>query len=301
MKQLFVFILLFAFTAANAQDSTRHIPISAAIKSNLVKVEATGLGGFCGKVLNLSITNNSTNKLTIDVDAGTLFQAQDEAYQNLLCLGGESLTLNAGEKKDTTVQTYCANLTRHAPTKGLKFTFWKKADSSLTGMLKFARKNKIPHPLIQYGTWCYTDNNCVNTVYHHDYYVQSKQLSGYIAKNKKIADPKYYVENKLEGRAGGPPVNAKNAKIVLLFTWGYEGYRHMYLVIRKADGSVYRKIESGWEMNNDEISATIEFDPNKDPAGSYTVQLYDENHHVKQERKIFISKDPWEMYRHQND
>ncbi len=301
MKRICMILAIISGLGFVAQAATFKTTLSRALLSKLMNITATVTGRDFSQGLELKYANTTDNEIAITVDAGTTFKAETEGFQHMVCWGGETLSIPAHGTASQVVHVFCGWKPGHCPLKNASFHFYKRQDSSLNRLLVWAKKEGVNSSAVQRTVWCFTNNQCPNSIAIGDEHSKEYTLACKVADHFHLEHPKVQVYEYWHCFGGNSVFDSRNNRINLPFSWGYDGYRHMYLVVLKEDGTVYKRIDNGWTYNQYGISTTVEFDPNKDTHGSYTVQLYDEHHQVRQVKKVFVSSDPWEVFRHQND
>ncbi|MCW3124201.1 MAG: hypothetical protein JWQ38_3693 [Flavipsychrobacter sp.] len=276
--------------------NTGHISLKRAMISKTISVNATSLGGYLGtKNLKLSLTNNTDKEMTVDIDPGLIFRPADTNYQDLVVMGNESIVLKPSGSEDISLQAFCGKSYARGPMKDMSYRFLKQGDSNMAKTLTYIKTNNIDVHVAQYAVWTFTNGFCLNTVYSHDHVRESEELIAYMAKLKKIKVPEYYMENKLEPTNGLPVIVAGQERVYATMHWGNEGYKHMYLVVLKQDGTRYKQIEADQVIDKYGYTVVVEFNPKVDPAGIYIVQLHDDNHKIWGQKVVTVGIRPCDM------
>jgi hypothetical protein len=271
-----------------AGQAAVRISLKKALASKLVTVVATSTGGYSEKSLKLGITNNSKSDLNIDIDPGLIFTPEDTSYQHLVVLGNETLAIGPSATKNVALTAFCGKSYARGPMPNLPYRFWLQGDSNMIRTLIYAKTNSVDRSLIQRAVWVFTNGYCLNSIYTSAFPRMSEDFAKYVASLRKARLPEYFSEYQLESRMGQPVLVAENAKVFVNMHWGHEGYRHMYLTIYKENGDIYKKIEADQIIDKYGFTVLVEFDTKRDPKGTYTVQLRDDDHKIWDQKKVII-------------
>ncbi len=120
MKYFLVFLFFITF-CVKTKAQTEAISIHKAIASHLVEVAAAGNGGFNGLCVKLQLQNKQNRPLTLRLEAGTLFVAEDEHLQNLLVVEEQIIVMKTAEKRSVDVRTMCTESSDGSPYSGAIF------------------------------------------------------------------------------------------------------------------------------------------------------------------------------------
>ncbi len=271
------------------------ISLKKAMNSKRITLNAISNGGASGKSIKLQLTNNTAEDITIDVDPALIFVPEDTVLQNLVLLGNETLVLKANSKSDVDLQTFCGKSYGHCPRKNVAYHYWKQGDSNMIKVLTYARQNNIAIPVIQRAVWTFTNGHCLNTVYLHEYIRMSEDLVKYMASLRKIRVPDIFMEYNTAESPNEAVLVPGDQKVYVNIHWTDEGYRHMYLTVYKENGEIYKNIEADRVIDKYGYTVVVQFDPHRDPKGTYIVRLYDDARKVWNQKIVVVGPHPCDM------
>ncbi len=286
---------VFSGTCFSAHSEALHISLKKAMEKRWVSVNAVSNGGYCDKSITLEVSNNTNKEMLVDVDPAMIFRPdEDTGAQNLVLLGNESLAIVPCGRTDVRLQTFCGKSYGHSPRPNLCYTYWKQGDSNLIKTLTHVKEHAINLHLAQQAVWSYTNGYSLHTIYSSSNKKESLAFVTWLAHLRHMPVPEFHMEYKLDSAIGSThEVIVRNAKVHLNMRWKNDGYdRHMYLVIFKENGDVYKRIEGGQMIDKDGTMVDVEFDPVRDLKGRYVVKLYDDSHKVWDSKKVVVGMEP---------
>lgn len=285
-------LLLFLFfgTSVITYAEANRISLKQAMAQKAVTVEAVSNGGYCSKSITLELSNNTDSELVVDVDPALIFRSDDDTgAQSLVLLGNETVVLTPCKRASISLQTFCGKSYGHCPRVNSCYTYWKQGDSDMIKTLCYVKYNSIDIPLAQRAVWMFTNGYCLNSIYVSANEGMSKKFVHYLATLRNYRMPDYFMEYQIDTALRNHTTYAKDAKVYVTMHWRHEGYyRHMYLVIYKQNGELYKKIEADQVIDKDGITVKVIFDPKRDLKGAYTVQIHDDAHHVWDQKRVLV-------------
>jgi len=293
-KSAVLFFVCTTISVAVRADAL-HISLKKAMEKHWVSVNALSNGGYCDKSITLEVSNNTNKEMVVDVDPAMIFRPeQDTGAQNLVLLGNESIAIVPCGRTDVQLQTFCGKSYGHSPGPNLCYLYWKQGDSNMIKTLSFVRENSISMHLAQQAVWTFTNGFSLHTVYSSSERKISEAFVAFLAGIKHVPVPAFHMEYKPDSAIGSThEVIVRNAKVHLNMSWKNDGYdRHMYLVVFKENGDVYKRIEGSQVIDKDGTTVEVEFDPVRDLKGRYVVKLYDDSHKVWDSKKVVVGMEP---------
>ncbi len=292
ISKVFISMCIMLLLATSAFAELEKLTLKRGIASKKVIIKAMSLGGYCGRCLNIQLTNTTKKALTIQVDPGMVFLPDDTAYQNLVLWGSEQVEVAPGESKDIFVETFCGKSYGRYPRANVNYTLQSKAsDTNMVKTLAFARSNRLTPFLVQHAVWLFTNHHSLNSVYKVDRPKESELLINYLAKLLKQEVPTYYNVVALNNSPDEEVIDKEKARMIVPAKWGNGDYKHMYVTIYKANGDIYRKIDGDQIIDKDGVTMNIEFEPHRDLKGTYTIQAKDNNNKVWFEKTVVVDFD----------
>lgn len=275
--------------------AAKALSLKKAIKAKLVTINAISNGGASGKSLKIDVTNNTDKEIAVDVDPGLIFTSEDTAEQDLVTLGSESLVLAPATHASADLQTFCGKSYGRCPVRAHNYTFRRQGDSIMVKALQYVKANNIDISIAQRMVWTFTNGKCVNTIYDAAKPRMSEDLMAYVANLKKVQMPEFYTEYKIDNVPGRPVLVEQRSKVYITLHWGHEGYRHMYVVVYKANGEVYKQIEADRIIDKQGNTVQVEFDSNRDLAGTYIVKLHDDTNKTWDQKTVMVGVQACDM------
>ena len=274
----------------------KRISLLKAISSKIITVKAVSTGGYCDKSLTLQLTNNSRDSLKVDIQPGLIFRPEDSSYQDLVVLGNEHIDLTPEKSADITLQTFCGKSFAACPLPKLNYRFLRIGDSNLVRTLKYVLANNVPIRLAQYGVWFFTNHHSIASIYSYDYPRESEDFAKYIAGLMKMKLPDYFIQYKTENRPGRAIINRKQTKLYAQMHWAAgDGFRNMHIVVFNKNGSIYKNIEADQIIDKLGYTVKVEFDPTRDPKGSYIVKVFDDAQRIWDQKTVVIDASEYEI------
>lgn len=273
----------------NSYATARQISFKKAIAAKLITVDAISTGGYCGKSLKLALRNNSCREMQVTIDPGLIFRPENQSYQDLVVMGNEAVALAPEGYSEVTLQTFCGKSYAMGPGTNLSYHYWKQGDSDMIRTLNYARSNRVDPYLAQKAVWFFTNDHSISSIYSYDNTEMSENFARYVAGLRHIKLPDYFIDHRLNNRAGQRTVTTDHLKLYTIMHWGAnDGYRHMYVTVYKDDGTIYKRIEADQVIDKYGYTVKVQFDPKHDPQGTYLVTLHDDANKIWDRKKVVI-------------
>jgi hypothetical protein len=288
----YLFFIFCCISCSRAAAAVSAMGLKQAMKSNAVIVEAYGNGGAMGKCLRLHMANTTCKTLKIKIDPALIFDPVDGEFQKLVVVGGDSVMIEPDKKVDVTLQTFCGNAPKSCPTKDLRYHFAKQGDSAMILTMKYIREHELYNHLGQRTVWTFTnpDDHSINTIYSLGDPDASQKLMEYVAKLRHLEVPKYYSYYEIQNRPGEPMIKEGTGKEIVEMSWGNEGYRNMYVIVYREDGTVYKSNAGNEHCSADMRRFIVTFDSEKE-RGFYYVELRDDHNRLWQRKDVAVGID----------
>lgn len=290
IKKVLLIFLVLIFWINGMSYAALHISLRKALESKMVNLKAISVGGYCGKCIKLSITNQSKTALDLAIEPALIFRPSDTSYQDLVLLGNESLAIAPGATHDITLQTFCGKSYAHSPVPGIDYTYWKQGEEAMVKTLTYVKDSSIDMWTCQHAVWMFTNHHSLSSVYSYSEPEKSARLVKYIAALKHLPIPDHYTKYHINEHPHERICDKKIEKQFVELRWGLE-HKHMYLTIYNENGSVYKRLDGGAIVDKYGVRMVVEFDPKKDPKGKYRVELRDDDNVICYNKEVTIGYD----------
>ncbi len=277
MKHISVFLAALLLTATVYAAPTR-LAIGKAIEQNIITVEAVATGNsYMQQGLELTIKNNGSLTFILEMNAGTIFKAEQDGYQPLMLAGEETLYIRPLQEKEVIkVQTFCANSELGAPQEGLKYTYSRMAGDTLIKVLGFIHQRRMYNRLGQSAVWVFTNGHDLNTVYDGTNDFTSKQLLEFITLHTERKMPGYFAEHKINTEAGQSVFEPKALKIYAQFEEKIKKTTTLTLGVYNEAGEMIQPVFENRRFGKNGHRFKVEFEAEGVAPGKYYIRLSDE-------------------------
>lgn len=204
MKALFLFTLFFVFSGVST-----GIDLANAVNQKKIKVESK-FSSLGKDGLMLTITNLSTQPLTINLSPGTVFIPDNDDSQTLINVEEQIIVLAPQQKKTIISNGYCINLNKHCPSDINIFKVAKTDNANLISTINFLIQNKVSQSNIQSALWAVTDGEDIGSI--EALTEGDKGLRNHIATLTKRTNPWY---NKTQQTVANPGMQIQRNSISL--------------------------------------------------------------------------------------
>ncbi len=253
MKALIFFTLFLVFSG-----SSTGIDLADAVSQKKIKVESKfnqlGKDG-----LTLTITNTTTQSLTINITPGTLFIPDNEEEQTLINVEEKVIALAPQQKKTIVTDGYCIQLSHNCPSEINTFKIAKNSNSNLMSTIHFMTQNKVSQSNIQSALWAVTDGSDIGSIAALT--DADKALRKHIATLTKRVDPWY---NKAQQTIANPGMQIQRNSVSI------EGQ----LKINATDKmNVYMTVENDKNEVQMEFDQSLELEKNSENSFNFKVKV----------------------------
>lgn len=194
-------LLSIAFSILAFCGTASTIEINAALKAGKISVVPTYKKLGNNGVL-LTISNVTTQPITVSIPGGTVFQPEGGQEQVLMNIEEKQLALNGKETKSIHVGGYCTQLSKITPNLDNRFKIGTTSNPQLLSLLTFLKTNQ-PSPVnYQAAVWALTDNESIAAI--EPITPADKKLREHIALLTKRKDPWYTSGQNIQAEPGRP-------------------------------------------------------------------------------------------------
>ncbi|MDW7695475.1 hypothetical protein R9C00_27190 [Flammeovirgaceae bacterium SG7u.111] len=159
------FLILLLPSLLLAKGPEAEISLYDAVDRKLIKLDIEGKGGYNGECILLKVTNVSNYRLNLKVEPGTMFQSDEDWWQNLVVT--QEALLAAGPKRISQfgLFTMCTQSHNAAPSKGSGFSLGKKAEGPLLALAQTISENEYQSSTAQSAVWAVTSEGHMGNIY----------------------------------------------------------------------------------------------------------------------------------------
>lgn len=120
------------------------IPIQEALNKHLLDIQVQGTeAGSINKSLKVQLKNTSTSAYTLEVPLGTIFEADNEIYQDMVTTEPLMVQLYPGVAVEKSLYAFCIQPNYLSPHPEVKFKFREIAKGKLMDIVKFVNAQKL--------------------------------------------------------------------------------------------------------------------------------------------------------------
>lgn len=132
------------------------IELREAVGKGLVQANITGRNL---EEIGLTVKSNSEDALVVEVQPGTVFNAEVYVVQNMIVIGEERLFLEPHGNSSLTVNVACAKMKLMQPTSAISFTLeMAPASEDISKLLNLVDFKDATFRIQQFAVWTITDN-----------------------------------------------------------------------------------------------------------------------------------------------
>lgn len=172
---------------------SKSIPLSEALKKNLVKATFKSsnkeidknISTYWGECIKITLQNLTSNPVSIQLEPGLFLLSEDTTEQRMIIVDNQQLALLSNESKTATVNAFCSQMHKRAPTQDIAFNTAGYANGNLLTLANYIVKNKFKSFAVQNAIWAITDNNDLSSIYSENTR-ESDSLRKFVSKLKGI-------------------------------------------------------------------------------------------------------------------
>lgn len=290
MKTKKIILMLQMFLLIYASSNATTISLLEAYKKKWIEFGVDKRPEtYNSKALSLWVKNNHKTTLDIEIDPALIFQPNDTAYQDLVVLGFQKITVPPKSIQKISLQTYCAKEEALSPSHDLKFNYKNQGDSNMIAVFDFLKKRQVDNSLAQWAVWFITGKkNSLASVYSSTHAKLSVELQQLLSKRYKVEMPLFFMEKELNGGTRVRPTAPKVLKLHVKMNWEQNQAEYVSIsIFNEENKEVYtylkdKRLEPGFH----EIQAS--FQTFTYPAGNYWVRVYNKELDVLKEVKVHL-------------
>jgi hypothetical protein len=165
MKQ-YCFLLILSFISLHSSAQiTSFTSIEELAKNKKIEVELKSLGGYQGDVVQIDITNLTSEELHIWLESGRRLDNLNNAQQDILVVKSQKFNLNA--KKNTTITAYgfCCQAHNGAPQADQEFSLGSMEKDNLLWIAQYLNDHPvISADVMQHAIWVFSNGNNIGSM-----------------------------------------------------------------------------------------------------------------------------------------
>lgn len=283
MRRFPVLIFLFLL-CPNFGNAIERRGLKQALSEGLVRLEAIGSGqSFLRNGLKIRLTNLSKGGVLIHVEPALLFRPIDTNYQDLICVGNETIPLAANASREVDLATFCAKAHAAAPADSLPFRYIGQADSLMQQLLSYLRLQRLQDFLGQQAVWAMTDFHNLEGVFDTDRPKESFALLDFMQKLVGQSRPEFFKIYGIDTSAGQAAFVNRILKIATQMQWQQERTATLDLGIFNEQGKLIQTVFAKNELKRGKYKINIKFKAEHAPKGLYYLRLTEADKVLKQQ------------------
>ncbi len=165
MKRIILFSILSVFIDSIHSQITSFTSIEELAKNKQIEVELKGIGGYTGDVVQIEITNLTSEELHIWLEAGRRLDNLNNGQQDILVAKSQKINLNA--KKNTTITAFgfCCQAHNGAPRADQEFSLGYMEKDNLLWLANYLNDHpNIDLNVMQHAVWVMSDGNNIGSM-----------------------------------------------------------------------------------------------------------------------------------------
>ncbi|GAB4339945.1 MAG: hypothetical protein OHK0038_19280 [Flammeovirgaceae bacterium] len=137
-----------------------------AVQEKIINIKATSKGGYFGEVLELSLTNITKKNQTIEIEAGTWFDSEEDYMQDLLVLKSLEVKLTPSTTSSVVLTTACTQSGNSSPSITSTYQLKAKAEGDLLALVKkIDEKKYYQYSSVQSAIWAIINKTGIEGIY----------------------------------------------------------------------------------------------------------------------------------------
>jgi hypothetical protein len=234
-----------SFSAMADQDP---VPLDKAIKSGLVKIQASGNSESTHylKPMILEFYNPKNTSVEINVEPGWIFIAGDTSYQNLIVTDEIFVQINPNGKKKVEIWAMCIEDDDRAPSTDVVYKMDKLAEPNLLGLVQMIAKNNWHNSEAQHAVWAMACNSPVEDIAGYNT-AMVQELQKYVCTKKGIELPPPPAEDDYEHNYDYARSNFKR-EIGGWFEFDFPKKSEVHVAMFDANGILVRELYNNKEV-----------------------------------------------------
>lgn len=165
-----IFLIIVLAISYCFTGTENNLLLDKAIKDNIISFKALGYqrGTHYTLPIEIEVKNNSKKAINLEVPSGTMFIAEDSAYQNMLVTKTEVIALNPGKTKTVPIHGMCTEHSDIAPGPNNSYTYSGTASNNMIQLARFIETNNYFDPTGQDAVWCIANNLSLDNIAFYD-------------------------------------------------------------------------------------------------------------------------------------
>lgn len=260
MKILFTSLL---FVLSIFSVNALHLEQAISEKKVTVKTNFNFLGK---QGITLTILNNTTSPLKIEIPAGTIFEPENEDEQTLMNVEEKILAMKPKETTVVEVDGYCIMADKRCPKTANNFTISHVNHQNLNSFLGFIQKEKVSEMNLQAAIWAITDNEDIGAIEptldgdvklrEHISKMTGRENPWYTRKQEIIATPGEVIQRRSADVRGELEIFAQNNMKVIMTVENDQNevkvkFKNVMKLVKNSENSFNFRIRvNTWEVGN---------------------------------------------------
>jgi hypothetical protein len=135
------------------------------LKTNIISMQATGIGGYSGECIKVEIENLSNKAIKVEIESGRRFVSLDSAEQDILVVKPLIVTIQPKKKFLSKLFGFCCQASMQSPSKNSKFYKSYLAPKEWRELTKYLFQNiNIDIHTMQSAVWAVSDRRPIKNV-----------------------------------------------------------------------------------------------------------------------------------------
>lgn len=172
---------------------SKSIPLSEALKKKMIKASFKSANKdldkntstYWGGCIKVTLQNLTSTPVSIQLEPGLFLLSEDTTEQRMMIADNQQLALSPKGSKSATVNAFCSQMHKSAPSQNIAFNSSGNAEGNLLTLANYVAKNKFHSYAAQNAIWVITDNNDLSSIYSENI-SESDSLRKFVAKLKGI-------------------------------------------------------------------------------------------------------------------
>lgn len=277
---LTLFSLIFTISVSAAE-----INLKEALQNESIAIACHGLDSMShyGRSLGVIVKNQTDQQLELNIDRGSIFEADPLSDQNFIVTRPELIVLEPGQKVSTSVYAMCIESMDSGPGNETSFSYKGAADDTTQIILAYLDKEDLMNPLGQEAMWAWYNREPIESVHSLDT-LAAKNLRKFLEENTGLPlvwedytyEP-YRPARQMEMRIGGMVEYYSSKK-------GDE----VYIALFSDEGVLQRELYYNPDFPSGKVKVDYEFDAAEFTAPAYLIRLTIDGA-IKYERRVDLS------------
>jgi hypothetical protein len=188
-------LIVLVFLINQSLVAQQVLTADSLLKTNVIGMQAIGLGGYSGECIKVEIENFSDNVIKVEIESGRRFVSLDSGEQDILVVKPLIVTIQPKKKFLSKLFGFCCQASMRGPGKSSKFYKSYLAPKEWRELTQYLSQNAaIDVFTMQSAVWAMSDNRPIKNVGALN--TTDVQLRKKLADIKKIIMPWYNISYK---------------------------------------------------------------------------------------------------------